>query len=72
MAWYGNLCQLEGDLARMAHHTCPDLDKAALDAGERPVGYVFGQVGMLEEAAKIIGQGMKLKPHLIISEPLAG
>ena len=42
VARHGSLCQLERDLAGMAHNPCPDLDQAALDAGERPVGNLFG------------------------------
>jgi hypothetical protein len=42
VARHGDLCQLEGYLAGMAHNPCPDLDQAALDAGERPVGNLFG------------------------------
>ena len=71
-ATHRDLCQLEGYLAGMAHNPCPDLDQAALDAGERPVRDVFGQVGTLEEAPHVVSQRMKLKSDLIIAEPFAG
>ena len=71
-ARYSHLGPLERDLARLAHDPRPDLDQAALDAGERPVRDVFGQVCALEETAGIVGQGVKLEPDFVIAEPLAG
>lgn len=44
IAWHRDLDQMEGDLARMSHHTCPDFDQVTLDAGERPVGNLFRQI----------------------------
>ena len=44
IAWHRDLGQMEGDLARMSHHTCPDFDQVTLDAGERPVGNLFRQI----------------------------
>lgn len=72
VARQGHLSQLEDDLAGMAHNPRPDLDQAALDAGERPIGDVFGQISMAKEAAEIVCQRMKLKPDLVVAEPLAG
>ena len=47
VARYRHLCQLEGDLARMAYNPCSDLYEAALDTCQRPVRDFFGQIGTL-------------------------
>ena len=67
-----DLCQLACNLAGMAHNPRPDLDQAALDAGQRPIGDLFREVYTLQEDAEVIGQCVKLKPDLIVTEPLAG
>lgn len=36
------------------------------------VSDLFGQVGSLREVAETTGQGVKPKPDLIVTEPLAG
>ena len=64
--------ELERDLARMAHDTRPDLDQAALNAAQRPIGNLFREVYTVQENAEVVGQSVKLKPDFIVAEPLAG
>ena len=68
----GDFCKLEGDGPGMADNTGSDLDKAGLQAGERPVCDSFGQISTVRKNPEIAGQCMKLKPHLVVAKPLAG
>ena len=56
----------------MAYDPCPNLYEAALETCQRPVGYLYREVDTLQEDTKVISQCVKLKPDLIITEPLAG
>jgi hypothetical protein len=53
---------LERSLARMAYDTRPDLDQAALNAAQRPIGNLFREVYTVQENAGVAGQSVKLKP----------
>lgn len=68
---HGYFSQLESGLPGMANDARPELDKSVLYARERPVGHLFGQLDALQETAKIVGEGMKLKADLVIAEPHA-
>lgn len=72
LATHSHLGELEGDLACMAHDPCTNFDKAALDAGERPIRDFLWQVHTLKKDAEVVGQCVKLKPDLIVTELLAG
>ena len=67
-----DLGQLESDLTCMTHNTRPGFDQAALDAAQRPVGDLFREVYTLQEDTEVVSQCVKLKPDLIVTEPLAG
>ena len=53
---HSDLGQLEGDLARVAHDPCSNFDEAALDAGQRPVSDLLGEVCAPKKTAEIVGQ----------------
>lgn len=61
-----NLGELEGYGAGVADTPRTDFDEPGLQAGQRPVGHLLWQVSALQEDTGIVGQGMKLKPHLVL------
>ncbi len=67
----GDLGQLEGDGAGMVHNAGPDLDQSGLQAGQGPPLDLFRKINRLKEHPEVIGQGMKLQPHLIVAKVLA-
>jgi len=67
-----NLGQLEGDGAGVTDGPRPDFNQPGLQAGQRPISHLLGQVGLLPEDTEIVGQCMQLKPYLVVAEPLAG
>jgi len=59
----GNLGQLEGDVAGIAHDAGTDLDQLELKAGRRPVGLGLGQLDAAQEGGQVLGQRVQLQPR---------
>lgn len=51
----GNLCELESDGPSMTDDPCTNLDQPGLQAGQRPVGHLFGQVQAVPSCAPRVG-----------------
>lgn len=64
----GNLGQLEGYRTRVTHDTGPALDQLQLQAIQRPVGHGLGQLDAAQEGGQVLGQRVKLQPHLLVAE----
>lgn len=54
-----NLDKLERDGAGVTDDPRADLDQPRLQAGQGPVGHLFGQIGGLQEDAEIVSQSME-------------
>lgn len=68
----GHFGQLKRDGAGMTDDPCTDLDQPGLQAGQRPICHLLGQVCALQENTEVVGQCMKLKSHLVLDHALAG
>ena len=66
-----HLGELEGDGAGVADDPCTNFDQPGLQAGQRPVGYLLGQISALQKNAEIVGQRMELQMDLILGQSLA-
>ena len=66
--WHGNLRQLECDIAAMANDLGSNLDQLLSQCRQRPMLDLFGQSQSPHKVGEIIGQGVKLKPHLVVAE----
>ena len=64
----GRLGLLEGDSAGVTHDMRPDHDQLQLQAGQRPVGHGFAQLGLTQECGHVVGQRVKLQAHRFLSE----
>jgi len=49
----------------------PNFDQPSLQAGQRPIGYLLGKVGALQEDTEIVGQCMKLKFDFVLRYAIA-
>jgi len=56
----GHLGQLEGNGAGMSDDPCADFDEPGLQAGQRPIGYLLGQISGFQKDTEIVGQCMEL------------
>ena len=56
----------------MSNKSGTNLDQPGLKAGQRPIGYLFGQISALQEDPQIVSQRMKLKSNLVLRHALAG
>ena len=66
-----NLGKLEGNGAGVADDPRAGFDQSCLEAGQRPVGYLLGQISALQEDTGIAGQCVKLKADLVLRHALA-
>lgn len=66
-----NLGDLECDGAGVANNTCINFDEAGLPAGQRPVGYLLGQISALQEDTQIVVQSMKLQAIFVLRHAFA-
>ena len=66
-----NLGKLEGNGAGVADDPRAGFDQSCLEAGQRPVGYLPGQISALQEDTGIVGQCVKLKADLVLRHALA-
>ena len=64
--------KLEGNGAGVADDPRAGFDQSCLEAGQRPVGYLLGQISALQEDTGIVGQCVKLKADLVLRHALAG
>ena len=69
---HGDLRHLEGDVAAMVDDLGPDLDQLFPQSGHRPVLDLFRQRQGPHEIGKVVRQGMKLEPDLVVAELAAG
>ena len=67
-----DLGQLEGDGAGVTDGPRPDFNQPGLQAGQRPISHLLGQVGLLQEDTEIVGQCVQLQPDLVVAGPFAG
>jgi len=67
-----HLSQLEGNGSCVTHEPCASFDQTALQASQRPVGYLLRQISALQEDAEIVGQCVQLKADLVLLLDLAG
>ena len=68
---HGDLGHLEGDVATVADKLRPDLHELLPEAGQRPVRDCLGQGQRPQEVAEIVGERVKPKPNLVVTELLA-
>ncbi len=68
---YGDLCELECDIAAMSHNLGTDLDQLLPQRGQRPVLDLLRQRQCPQEVAEIISERMELKPDRIVAEAVA-
>ena len=68
---HSHLSQLEGNGTGVTDDSRTDFDQPGLQAGQRPVSHLLWQVSALQEDPEIVGQRMKLKPHLVLRHALA-
>jgi hypothetical protein len=66
-----DLGKLEGDGAGVTNYPRTDFDQPGLQAGQRPVGHLLGQICVFQEDTQIVGQGMKLQAYLVLRHPFA-
>jgi hypothetical protein len=67
-----HLSKLERDGAGVTDDPCTDFDQPGLQAGQRPVCNLLGQISAFQEDTEVVGQCMKLKPHLVLGQSLTG
>ena len=65
---YGDLRHLEGDVTAMGDDLGSDLDQFLPDRGQRPVFRFLRQGQSPHEVGKVLRQGMKLEPDLVVAE----
>ena len=63
--------KLEGNGAGVADDPRAGFDQSCLEAGQRPVGYLLGQISAVQEDTGIAGQCVKLKADLVLRHALA-
>lgn len=71
VAGNGDLGHLERDVAPVADDLRVDLDELVAQRRQRPLLDDIGQRERPHEATKVVGQGMKLEPDLVVAELLA-
>lgn len=49
----GDLGQLEGNGGGMANKACTNLDQRGLQAGQRPVGLLYGQIAPFRKTPRL-------------------
>ena len=64
-----HLRQLKRDGTGMADEPRTVFDQPCLEAGQRPVCYLFRQISALQEDPEIVCQRRKLKPNLVLRHP---
>ena len=62
-----NLGKLEGNGAGVADDPRAGFDQSCLEAGQRPVGYLLGQISAVQEDTEIVGQCVKLKADGVVA-----
>jgi hypothetical protein len=70
--WHRHLGQLEDDVAAVAYDPGADLDQLLAQRRERPVLDIRGQGQRTQEIREIVGKGVKLEPHGVVPEAMAG
>ena len=63
-----HLGQLERDVPAMADDLGSNFDQLLPQRGQRPVFHLLRQRKCPHEVAQIVGQGVKLKPNLVVAE----
>jgi hypothetical protein len=63
--------KLERDGAGVTDYPCTNFDQPGLQAGQRPVGHLLGQISAFQEDTQIVGQRMKLQANLVLHHPFA-
>ena len=64
--------QLEHDVAAVADDSGTDLDQLLAQGGERPLLDLLRQRQRAHEVAKVVGERVKLEPHRVVPEGMAG
>jgi hypothetical protein len=67
-----HLGQLEHHVAAMAHDPGADLDQLLTQGRERPMLDLLGQSQCAQEVGEVVGEGVKLEPHRVVPERMAG
>jgi hypothetical protein len=56
----------------MSDDPCTDFDEPGLQAGQRPIGYLLGQISGFQKDTEIVSQRMELQPNFVLRQALAG
>ncbi len=62
--------KLKGNGTGMSDDARTDFNQPGLQAGQRPIGYLVGQRGPLQEYTEILGQCMELQADLVLRHSL--
>ena len=67
-----HLGQLEDEVAAVAHDPGADLDQLLAQRGQRPMLDPLRQGQRAQEVGEVVGERVKLEPHRVVPEGVAG